>query len=196
MKISTILSWVWRGKRRKSAKRKMFIRLPPQLKDEKGLSLIEVIIASFVLLVGVLSIMVLLVQSMQDLHVAKNRAIGANLAQEGIAVVRAIRDNNWIQHKEYDNGLNETTNGCVDYDDLNLQDPCPDTAIYWDGSKYNHDNGEETGFRRHIELQKIQNPEDNPEEDPDPPYLEVISVVTWDEGEREMIVEDHLYDWR
>jgi len=160
-----------------------------KLNKNSGFTLLEVIISVFVLSIGTLSVVGLISSGLQVASVTKKAVIAANLAQEGIEVVRGIRDGNWIQIESYDNGL-PAGDSCADYNSTELINPCLGnaTTIYWDGAKYSHNSaGEPTDFTRTINIANATDPEDLP-------YLRVQSIVDWDS--RQITVEDHLYDWR
>lgn len=164
----------------------------------QGFTLLEAIVAIAILLVAVTSASGLVLSSLQNLHVTKNRVIAAYLAQEGIEVVRAIRDENWINGRDYDVELTPSlTPYCVRYDSTVLiSGPC-DYNIYQDGA-YTHDSSAEpTIFTREILITALPNPEDDTTVDPDPDVLQILSTVSWGGPSAGSItVEDRLYDWR
>lgn len=64
----------------------------------KAESLIETIIAVFILATGATAAFAFLVSSLRMTENIENRIIAINLAREGIEAVRTIRDSNWIEH--------------------------------------------------------------------------------------------------
>lgn len=60
-------------------------------------TLIEVIIALFVLVIGSGAATVLIVSSLQANTFSKDSLVGLNLAVEGIEAIRNIRDTNWVK---------------------------------------------------------------------------------------------------
>lgn len=60
-----------------------------------GFTLIEVIVMVTVTAVGLLSIMLVADQTVRTSDTNENRVAGANLAREGVELVRAARDSNW-----------------------------------------------------------------------------------------------------
>jgi Tfp pilus assembly protein PilV len=61
---------------------------------KQGFSLIESLLAIGVLIVGILSAFILVVRSLSNIPLIQSRLIAANLAQEGIELVRQKRDTN------------------------------------------------------------------------------------------------------
>lgn len=69
------------------------------LKNKKrirGFSLIEVIIAVFIILVGFLTVLSLMSSSLKGLFDSRDQIIASLLAQESIELARNIRDNAWF----------------------------------------------------------------------------------------------------
>jgi len=62
-------------------------------KNKRGFSLIEVLIALFILSFGVSAVFVLMSSSIKDAQTSKNQTIAAQLAQEGIELVKNFKDN-------------------------------------------------------------------------------------------------------
>ncbi len=74
-------------------------------KKSTGFTLIEVMVAVTVLVVGLLAILGLLVFSIRAGETSFNRARAAYLAQEGIEVVRNLRDSNVFMKNPWSQGL-------------------------------------------------------------------------------------------
>src|SRR3990167_8327200 len=68
-------------------------------KASRGFSLVEVTIAIAVLTAAVIGITSLTNYSLRLARVARQQLIAANLAQEGMEIVHALRDTNWIATK-------------------------------------------------------------------------------------------------
>jgi len=62
---------------------------------ERGFSFVEVIISIFIIVVGIVATITLLGKSMKESLDSRDQVIAGLLAQEGIELVRNIRDNNW-----------------------------------------------------------------------------------------------------
>jgi Tfp pilus assembly protein PilV len=74
-------------------KHNFFLKQP---KFQSGQSLIETIIAIFVLTMALTTALGLAVYSLSSSSLSQNQIIAVNLAREGIDVVRAMRDSNWL----------------------------------------------------------------------------------------------------
>ncbi len=122
----------------------------------------------------------------------KNSLIAANLAQEGVEVVRALRDSNWFSDQPFDTGLTACTVQCtVQYDSgaliIGTYDGVPlklDAAT----DLYQYDTGTATAFQRKIIVTSVSATQ-----------LKVESIVSWRErgiaAEKSLTVEYFLFDW-
>jgi prepilin-type N-terminal cleavage/methylation domain-containing protein len=63
-------------------------------KKRDGFTLIEALIAMAVLLVAIVGSVSLITRGLFDFQFSKNKLVAANLAQEGVEIIRAIRENN------------------------------------------------------------------------------------------------------
>ncbi len=76
----------------------------------QGFSLIETLISVFLITVGLLATVALISKSMMESMDSRNQLIAGELAQEGIELVRNIRDNNWANGRDsFDNIITEDT---------------------------------------------------------------------------------------
>jgi len=128
------------------------------MKSSKGFTIVELIIAIFILSIGVIgiygafSVIVILTADSSDNFTA------TYLAQEGMEVVRNIRDYNWIAGQDWQAGLIadcSTANGCqLDYKtDSSSVSPYGDSGSYLkidDNGFYNYATGNQTKFKRRI----------------------------------------------
>ncbi|MCD6284113.1 prepilin-type N-terminal cleavage/methylation domain-containing protein [bacterium] len=173
-------------------------------KSGTGFTLLEVIIAIAVISIGLIGILYLVSFSISASSVAKNKLIAANLAQEGIELVRGIRDTNWVQGEDWDTGIEGTGNqraGIIDYDDIDgltsYFNPPPsdidecgsNCRVYLKNDFYTHDSsgGSSTNFYRLILLDKIS-----------PTQIEVTCEIKWTERSKSyyLTVKDYLYEWQ
>lgn len=75
------------------------------IKKSRAQGILEVVIAIYIAVVGILSIMNLVLASIKVERMNHNMLIATNLAREGIEVARNIRDSNWISGASWDSGL-------------------------------------------------------------------------------------------
>ncbi|NTW27210.1 MAG: prepilin-type N-terminal cleavage/methylation domain-containing protein [Candidatus Moranbacteria bacterium] len=64
-----------------------------KIKNKKGFSLVEVLISLLILSVGVAAVSVLMTNNIKNSITAKNQVIAAQLAQEGVELVKNLKDN-------------------------------------------------------------------------------------------------------
>ncbi len=83
---------------------------------KKGFSIAEVIISLFVITVGLITVLGLIASSIRESAASRNRIIGAQLAQEGVELLRNVRDNNLLTEGEtYKTGLDTDMSGRINY---------------------------------------------------------------------------------
>jgi len=79
-----------------------------------GFSLIEIMVVLMIVSLGIIGVANLATQSIQAQTINKGNIIAYQLAQEGIEVVRQLRDTNWIKGVDWQEGL-DTGTYCADY---------------------------------------------------------------------------------
>lgn len=164
------------------------------LKTNKGFSLIGIIIAISLIVAVIGGIFLLIHQStilVSDIFF-KHKA--AYLAQEGIEIVRNIRDTNWLKQRDdqgvsWDDGL-EAGNWEADYNDLGLT-PHQGRYLKINGGFYNYDSGTKTKFSRKITIGRKDL--DGVEGD----EIQIWSRVQWEKRGRsfDITVQKNLYNW-
>ena len=102
---------------------------------QSGFSILEIIVIVFIVSLGLLGILSLTTQNIRVQYINKNNLIASQLAQEGLELVRNIRDTNWtIEGSNWDTGLSAGTFK-IDFDDNALQaSSMEDAKLYIDGS--------------------------------------------------------------
>ncbi len=65
-------------------------------KQSSSFTLVEVMVSLFVLFTAIIGGMAAVNRGLDTIQNSKSRLIAANLAQEGIELIRNIRDNNWL----------------------------------------------------------------------------------------------------
>ena len=161
-------------------------------KKESGFSLMEVLLAIFIILAALTGIMSLIASINASVAVSSSKLVAANLAQEGIEIVKSIRDlnvgvNNWDDWYASISGVNEYL---VQYSDEAFR-PWQDIPLKFDPAAglYGYDSGAATAFafKRKIILTKISDEE-----------IKVEAVISWVEHNRPqtLTAEDRLWNWR
>lgn len=160
--------------------------------SERGFTILEVIAAIFVLLIGVLSAYSVTSQLISSTHLAANRLTAAYLAKEGVEIVRNIRDTNWVEPAPSWNDDLGTGNYETDYNDSGLTSclPCEYNNLRFlrfDTNFFNYENGDNTNFKRKINIT------------PDGfDKLDVTVEVWWKEKgviKGPITVKENLYNW-
>ena len=82
----------------------------------KGLTLVETIIAGSILTTAIVGLSVALFSFTATSSIIPSRLIAAYLTQEGMEIVRNIRDTNWLQGRGFAEGFILCSRGCeADY---------------------------------------------------------------------------------
>ena len=155
----------------------------------KSFTLIELMIAVFVIAVGTVGAFTVLQKVIVSTTLSSSRLTASYLAQEGIEIVRNIRDTNWIENKSWTQNIGGCGGGCeADYDDTALSSWGGDGSFLEINSKgfYSYDPGVETKFRRKIIVDETSGEK-----------LEVTVEVFWEERGKthQVVVQENLYDW-
>lgn len=163
------------------------INLP---KKNKGFTLVEVLVALFILFTVISATTALVNSALGTIQNSKAKFIASGLAQEGMEIVRNIRDTNWLRYDQgvlWNQGL---TDGDWEADYLSEEL----TSYFGTGrflkidsnGFYNYTNGTVTKFNRKITIQNLSSDQ-----------IRVIVTMTWQEKSKDYTltaVED-LYNW-
>lgn len=154
--------------------------------QKKGFTLLEGILAIFIITLGVGGAYALISQTISFGGLSSQKLIATYLAQEGIEIVRNIRDTNWLEGENWKNGL-----GPGDWEgDYNMTQnllPSANRFLNIDGNGfYGYSGGTKTPFKRKINLSY-------PQDD----ILKVIVEVEWKERLRthKVSAQENLYNW-
>lgn len=75
------------------------------IKKSKAQGILEVAIAIYIAIVGILSIINLVIANLRVERFNHNMLISTNLAREGVETVRNLRDTNWMSGLSFDAGM-------------------------------------------------------------------------------------------
>jgi len=159
----------------------------------KSFTIIEVLVATFMITVGIGAAITLVNQTTAFTQVTSSRLVASYLAQEGLEIVKNIRDTNLLKiHKgvggvSWDDGLTGCMAGCEgDYTSTTLSSYA-DRKLKIDGGFYKYSaSGAETSFKRKITITLDGSD-----------ILKVSVEVFWEERGREhkVIAQENLYKW-
>ncbi|MFH1175578.1 MAG: hypothetical protein V1698_02555 [bacterium] len=124
-------------------------------KKQKSFSLIGVMFAAQIMAVAILAFVSATTRMIINSRLDKNKIIATGLAQEGIEILRNIRDNNFAAGAiDWKNGLNCGGGGCqVEYDNTSLVAfLAPNTVKYDDTNFYSTHSTGDTKFSRTVGL--------------------------------------------
>ncbi len=165
------------------------------IKTNKAFSILELIIAIFVIAVGLLAVYGVTQKILSETIVSVSRLEATYLAQEGLEIVRNIRDSNVISGNGWNTGFDLCDPAqnyfCeVDYDGpvlISRNNDEDSTYLRFENSFYNYDSGDNTRFQRKIFIESV---EDN--------KADILIEVIWEEKgeEHNFLLNTSLYDWR
>ncbi|MDX9855382.1 MAG: hypothetical protein WCZ08_04290 [Parcubacteria group bacterium] len=143
---------------------------------KSGFSIGEVMLAVFILGITLTALISLYVTGINELIDERDSVVASLLAQEGVELMRNVRDNNWVDTSNpgsFD-GIERSSdsNGCaIDLDDSSCTGSAAIYDLYYSLSSnfYVHDNSESpTEFKRKIIILE-----------PSADERQIISIVTW-----------------
>lgn len=161
----------------------------------RGFTLLEVVIAIFIITIGVGGVFALLSRTISSVSVTNDQFVASYLLGEGVEIVHNLRDTNSIQITngatstwkygiaDLDgNGADDCAAGCeVDYDDTALAQADRLLKIDTDGY-YNYDGGNDTSFKRKVKVTSVGDDK-----------IDVAVEVSWEGRKIEAATE--LYNW-
>ena len=156
-------------------------------KNKNGFTLLEGIVAIFLVTVGIGGAYTLISQTISSAIISSQKLIASYLVQEGIEIVRNIRDTNWLEGNNWNDGLS-SGDWEADYKTQNLTQSYTGNFLNIDSEGfYSYSSGSPTIFKRKISI--------SPEGDD---ILKVIVVVEWQERGRthQIRAQENLYNWR
>ncbi len=164
----------------------------------KGFTLLEMTMAVFIVIVGLVGVYGVFANLNSQASLNSSKLIAVYLAQEGMELVRNIRDENWLNDVAWDNGLTDcqlvNNKFCeIDYDNTGLTDY--DASIY-EGTILNIDNNnyysynlttKPTKYKRKITIAPAGGNR-----------LDVFTEVEWQEAgaSHSVKVGESLYNWK
>jgi len=164
------------------------------LNSSKGFTLVETLVALVILTVALVPILTLSSSASRVSISLQDNLISSGLAQEGVEVIRAIRDTNWFNGNPFNLGLGSDTIGVsTDYrvewnSTSNNLSSIGTQPLNLNNGRYTYSGGSITKFSRTITITKINAGE-----------LRVVSQVTWQSRysiSKSVTAESHLFNWK
>jgi prepilin-type N-terminal cleavage/methylation domain-containing protein len=161
-----------------------------KIKNKPGFTLVEIITVLFIVSIGMVGVLSLIIQNIQGHNLNKNSLAAYQLAQEGIELIRKVRDTNWNNSVVYNTALapglyymdylDDTPNSLATDTQGDLYKS--DTDFYAHASSANL-----TSFRRIIEIVSTSTQ-----------AMTIHSRVSWIERGQSYSynLEATLYDWK
>jgi len=163
----------------------MFNCLNVKMKNT-GFTLLEVMVAISILSLGVAGALTLIQKTVAFTSLTTSRVVAAHLLQEGIEIVRNIRDKSWLEGEEWGGGI-QTGDREADYKSKNLNQTYLGRYLNIDDQGfYSYSAGTPTKFKRKITISK-----------PTSDVIEVFVEIQWQEkGESYSLSgQENLYNW-
>lgn len=169
-----------------------------KIQDAKqgGFTIVELIVTIAILSFGIIGIFSAFSLTATLTYNIASRFTAANLAQEGLEIIRNIRDQNFIQDSSWSEGLLNCGLGCqADYktgtpsetsaNQLTAYNPSGFLKLNSDGF-YGYDTGSNTQFKRKITITSVSES-----------ILKVDALVEWSYNQRSFsfLSEGYLYNW-
>lgn len=161
--------------------------------NKPGFSLVEIMAVLLIVALGIIGVANLAVQSIQAQTINKGNIIANQLAQEGIEIVRQVRDTNWLKERDWKTGF-DTGVYCADYylPQLRAVSAGSSCRLRIDENGWYRSTGivstgmTDTNYYRYLEISTATS------------SASVRAVVTWMERDRahRYEAETMLYDWR
>ncbi len=156
----------------------------------KGFTLIELIVAISLLTMGVAGSFTLMREVTSFASISSSRFVASYLAQEGIEIIRNIRDTNYLYHRAWDDNIGVGSDFRLDY----RSDAFPDTVrcvygayLQYTGNFYICSADSNSKFQRKIIVEK-----------PASDKIVVSVEVSWSEHgvTYQVFAETELRNWR
>jgi Tfp pilus assembly protein PilV len=153
------------------------------LKNIKGFTMLETVIATAIVMIGIMGLLIASQSSVLVVYLARDRFTAAYLAKEGAEIVRNIRDQNSLRAITWNSGL-ALGNYIADFNDSALSAYTPNTFLRINPTGfYHYTDGTITKFTRRITITNI-----------DVDSIRVEVRVNWDT--HTFLLEEILYNWR
>ena len=161
----------------------------------RGFTLVEALVALTLMTVGLIPAFLQATESLKLSLTVKNTLIAGHLAQEGVEIVRSMRDANWFSSAPFSQGLTDCATGCiVDYTSVQPTDAGTNPPLLLDAltGMYQYTTGDPSPFRRRITIVPVATTAK-----PGQAGLRIATEITWTERKnpKTFTLESYLFDW-
>lgn len=158
-----------------------------KLNKNKGFTLIEIMVAISIMAIGLVGAYSVLPMIIKSQAVNANEFLASQIANEGMELVRNIRDNNWLLGNDWTDGLTICSSGCEILHNTPLSQISGSPKLLRlapAAGFYNYNTGPKSIFKRKITIQEISG------------HLNVKVEVIWDGNGSPFVLEENFYDWQ
>ena len=156
-------------------------------KKQAGFTLVETLVSLVILTVALIPILNLSDGASRISATIQDNLIASGLVQEGIEVVRGIRDTNWFNSRAFDLGLSDGAYR-TEWNSTSLLSLAGNPVLNLNNGHYTYTGGTATKFTRTITITAVNAGE-----------LKIVSQVTWlgrSNVSKSISAEEHLFNWR
>jgi len=168
-----------------------------------GFTLIEVIIAIFLIIVGMVGALIAIQNIFPSIRIVSSQLTAAYLTQEGIEIVRNIRDTNWLNDRDWNTNIFDNCLSCsspfvcncqADYTSQSLSSFVSTEYLKIDNNFYKYSNSAtaiQTPFVRKITVASTTDIDGRPR-------MDVEVSVSWRVGGKnyQASTTEYLYNWK
>ena len=166
-----------------------------KISNNSGISILEVVVAVMIIAMGMVGVLSLVIQNVEAQYINKNLLMASGLAQEGLELVRNVRDLNWLTTSNaWNQGIVGDGTYVIDYGGLASVNMAVNSIDEAGARLYVNNNGlythtvtaTATNFYRLITV--VDNTD----------YLDIKCAIRWKDGTQNhnYVAETYLYNWR
>ena len=166
------------------------------INNNLGISILEVVVAMMIITMGMVGVLSLVIQNVEAQYINKNVLMASGLAQEGLELVRNIRDLNCLTTgNTWNQGVVGDGTYTIDYGGLasikmavNSIDEAGARLYVDSNGLYTHTSGGNTPTNFYRLITVVANAD----------YLDVKAAIRWKDGTQNhnYTAETYLYNWR
>lgn len=193
-----------------------FFNFPFAFVSKRGFTLLETVVALAILSAAIVGPMSLVSRGISGARASKNLTAASYLAEEGMEIVRGIKENNALAGStgnsgDCNNAVNWNYGLCAgvwraNISTLTLESGAGNPLLFDPGSPglYNYQSGNSSMFTREVVIASLVSPADDEVDSvsgltvPAADILDITVTVSWREGPvgvRDVILRERLYNW-